>query len=397
MQGRIWFAHMLRGLAAAVVAVHHLGEAFWLANPALAQLAHTEPLCSIPELPHLVVARYAARIGLAGGPLGVALFFLVSGFVIPISLDRVSWKQFLAQRAFRLYPTYWAGLTLTCLVMVLYAMVHEKPRPVPFSAFWRNLTLCRDWLGAPSLDGITWTLEIEIKFYFLCALLTAVSTLQNARALLVSMACLALTLYLTGYLDPSMAERASSLNRLRQVIGCSAPFLPYMFIGTCFYNHYCGRWSTGKLCSMSALLYSLAFVSLRHSPQASQTILFLGSYSTALLAFAAAYILRDRLPHSQVLDWLARVSYPLYCVHGVVGYVLLSEFTSRGVNPYAAIGLTFGIVLVSAYLVHLAVEQPGIRLGRIALKARIPKHWIGTEPPNTAVASPATHGGKVAF
>jgi peptidoglycan/LPS O-acetylase OafA/YrhL len=367
MQGKIWFAHMLRGLAASIVAVHHLGVGFWLANPTIAELAHTAPLSSVPNLPHFAVARRLEQIGLAGGPLGVALFFLVSGFVIPISLEKVRWKEFLIQRIFRLYPTYWAGLTLTCLAMFIYAAVHDVPFAVRFSAYWKNLTLCRDWLWAPSLDGITWTLEIEIKFYLMCALLSTVSTLRSARTLLISMVPLTLVMYLTGDIHDSLAAQAPRLHKLCYIIGCAAPFLPYMFIGTCFYNHFRGYWSTGKLCTLSAVLYGLSFLSLRNSPQAVQATLFLGSYSTALVGFTCAYILRDRLPHSRMLNWLADVSYPLYCIHGVFGYVLLSEFVSRGFRPAVALGFTLGILFPCVYLVHRLVEQPGIRLGKIVL------------------------------
>jgi peptidoglycan/LPS O-acetylase OafA/YrhL len=384
MQGKIWFAHMLRGLAALSVAVHHLCVGFWVVNPAVAELAHTRPLAAIPHLPHLSIARYLAQYGLEGGPLGVAVFFLVSGFVIPISLEKVHWKQFLVQRVFRLYPTYWVGLTLTCGAMLLYAGVHEMPRPVHFSAYWKSLTLCRDWLWAPSLDGITWTLEIEIKFYLVCAFLSAVSSLKSARSLLASMALLALAAHLTGDLHPSLAELAPRLYRLHYVLSCAAPFLPYMYIGTCFYNHFRGYWSTAKACALAAILYILAFVNLRNSPLTDHGTYFLGSYSMALIAFTSAYLLRDRLPQSRVLDGLANISYPLYCVHGVIGYVLLSEMTGRGLNPYAAIGLTFCIVVPCAYLVHLAVEKNSIGLGRRAIQTRFFTHLLSTEPAREA-------------
>src|SRR5207302_7393955 len=111
--------------------------------------------------------------------------------------------------------------------------------------------------------------------------------------------------------------------------------------------------------------YGLSYLSLRNSPQAVQATLFLGSYSTALVGFTAAYIFRDRLPHSRVLNWLADVSYPLYCIHGVVGYVLLSEFQSRGFRPAIALGFTFCVLIPCVCLVHLLVERPGIRLGKM--------------------------------
>ena len=47
------------------------------------------------------------------GHTGVALFFLVSGFVIPGAFDARTRWAFVVSRAWRLWPTYAAGLTLT--------------------------------------------------------------------------------------------------------------------------------------------------------------------------------------------------------------------------------------------------------------------------------------------
>ena len=56
------------------------------------------------------------------GHHGVELFFIISGFVIFMSLERVSSvKEFIYKRFIRLFPTYWACLSLTLLVVSLTA------------------------------------------------------------------------------------------------------------------------------------------------------------------------------------------------------------------------------------------------------------------------------------
>jgi peptidoglycan/LPS O-acetylase OafA/YrhL len=47
------------------------------------------------------------------GQLGVAMFFLVSGFVISISLTKYNIQGFLLARILRIYPTYAVALTVT--------------------------------------------------------------------------------------------------------------------------------------------------------------------------------------------------------------------------------------------------------------------------------------------
>jgi peptidoglycan/LPS O-acetylase OafA/YrhL len=58
------------------------------------------------------------------GKLGVAVFFLVSGFVIPISLTKYDTGAFLIARVLRIYPTYAVALTIT---LASIWMVKEQP------------------------------------------------------------------------------------------------------------------------------------------------------------------------------------------------------------------------------------------------------------------------------
>ena len=58
------------------------------------------------------------------GVFGVSLFFLVSGFVIPMSLKGKNPKNtvynFFIRRFFRLYPTYWFSIILIAVVILLF-------------------------------------------------------------------------------------------------------------------------------------------------------------------------------------------------------------------------------------------------------------------------------------
>ena len=124
---KIWFVHVLRGFAALLVVFCHLGVAFWTNNAAVGQLTGTGDLASISFPPTVAVGVWLGGHGLDTGPLGVALFFLVSGFVIPISLERHSPARFLLNRAFRLYPTYAVGLGIVCASVLAYAWSHGLP------------------------------------------------------------------------------------------------------------------------------------------------------------------------------------------------------------------------------------------------------------------------------
>jgi peptidoglycan/LPS O-acetylase OafA/YrhL len=90
-QHKIQFADTLRGIAAALVMLDHvLG------------LAGLSPTAKFPLL--------------SLGQFGVALFFLVSGFVIPISLPKYSVVGFLTARVFRIYLTSIAAFAIALVV-----------------------------------------------------------------------------------------------------------------------------------------------------------------------------------------------------------------------------------------------------------------------------------------
>ncbi|MCB1887694.1 MAG: acyltransferase, partial [Rhodocyclaceae bacterium] len=110
---------------------------------------------------------------LAGGSLdlgrvGVVIFFAISGFVIPASLSDApgAMKRFAVKRFFRLYPAYWVSVLLASALALAIAD-RADPTPLQFAA---NLTMVQEFFGVVSVQGLYWTLHVELVFYALCAL-----------------------------------------------------------------------------------------------------------------------------------------------------------------------------------------------------------------------------------
>jgi hypothetical protein len=86
----------LRGIAAVCVLLFHLSY-------------HTDPYRQFP-------------IQFPWGHYGVELFFVISGFVILMTLERsASRTEFVISRVTRLYPTYWCAVLFTTCVLALLA------------------------------------------------------------------------------------------------------------------------------------------------------------------------------------------------------------------------------------------------------------------------------------
>lgn len=120
----------------------------------------TKYIESLGDDPVLAQAIYSVT---KFGYLGVDLFFMISGFVIFASaLGRTS-TQFAVSRITRLYPTLWVCVSITALLAVF---LRGPESNITFVKWLANLTLFNTRMGIEDIDGVYWTLAVEIKFYF---------------------------------------------------------------------------------------------------------------------------------------------------------------------------------------------------------------------------------------
>jgi peptidoglycan/LPS O-acetylase OafA/YrhL len=113
---------------------------------------------NIIAFPH--ISRVAAY-----GALGVQLFFIVSGFVILMSSWGRTIPQFVASRISRLFPAYWFAVIATSILLVF--ITNGSIKNVSISQFLVNLTMMQPAVGVKHIDGVYWTLWVELLFYLL--------------------------------------------------------------------------------------------------------------------------------------------------------------------------------------------------------------------------------------
>ena len=168
---KIEFANTLRGFAALAVLISHYLGAFWTRRPAVEYLTNT-PSLSIDLHPTPTIVTWLNAFPIFNwGAVGVAIFFLISGFVIPFTLRKSSLQGFLANRIFRIFPTYIVGFTITLMGIWLGSKYFENKWPFTATeVLIHYIPGLRDILWSRPIDGIVWTLEIEIRFYLVCAL-----------------------------------------------------------------------------------------------------------------------------------------------------------------------------------------------------------------------------------
>ncbi len=161
----------LRGVAASWVVFVHASVGH-----------HIDALeAALPAWVHLVISN---------GRIPVAIFFVLSGFVIAYSVSRYEVNarfvgRFAIRRSIRLDPPYWASIVLTLAFgyasqFFVRGKVYELPdaRSILF-----HLAYLQDITDSPEINPVYWTLSLEVQFYLVfCLLLALAHKLRRDRS-----------------------------------------------------------------------------------------------------------------------------------------------------------------------------------------------------------------------
>ena len=357
---RIAFADLLRGPAALIVVIAHL-VLLYQADPALvARLT----MASLPSAAPAPLAYLPAGVLSGLGPFGVALFFLVSGFVIPLTLDRYAAGPFLVARALRIFPTYLAAFAAGLTALVISSRYWAQPFAYGLGDILLNAALINDLLWRFDILTLIWTLEIEIKFYVLAALflrhfrkptppfLIGTSCVFIAIQVVVSLRCG------TDTLDCWL--RSAPLSGF----AWEGMMIVFMLVGTTFFAAYRQTLRPATAALTIAALVGLFLIGWRYSIFVSLFPATPLAYLAALAVFAVAFLSREKLRHGPVTRALSAISYPLYVVHPLIGYVAIRILTDRGLPLAAATMLALALVVALATLLHVWIEKPTMTLGK---------------------------------
>jgi peptidoglycan/LPS O-acetylase OafA/YrhL len=343
---------------------------FWQNRPAVARLLGAPELSASVPTPPLVAWLNAAPV-LQWGPFGVALFFLITGYVNPFAYARTKAPAYLVGRIFRIYPTYMAGFAISLLALwacrQYFGNTHWPYTPDHVAAhFFPGI---RDTLQYPTIDGIIWTLEIEVRFYIVAAVLAALLRSGDSRVFIAPFVLGAVALGL-GF-DTPWYQYTSTMFNFAMLYRNSADFIVFMFIGTAFHYHHRGRLGAETLLVLVPSLFGL-FLTVQFFAPVINGLPYMWSYGLALIVFSfAATRLRD-WRGNRVTRFFASISYPLYVVHGLLGYTVMRIVMDRSQQPLLAVSLALVCAIVAAWLLHVVVEQPTHRLGK-RLAARLPR------------------------
>lgn len=337
----------LRLVAALMVAAYH-----FLGTPTPHFWGRTEIRDFAPFLHE--ISRY--------GWLGVEFFFAISGFVICMSCWGRTPGQFTVSRVARLFPAYWCAVLLVVALVLVSRMGHwpAATRIDPRTVLG-NLTMAPGPLGLEPVDGVSWTLWVEARFYLLMAILLAFG-LSYRRVVAFCGAWLlagviALELH-SPLLDEILLPRYTGLFVAGIVLHLMHRFgqslLLWLLLGF--------AWSY-ELTVLDIRVVDHATVPTGESPPSWAGCAAVLTVCLGLLALAGVGGPPARL-RWRPLVVAGGLTYPFYLLHQSIGIPvakgLVQVFPRLGPLPATAVSVV--CVLGLSLLVHTTVER---RLGRL--------------------------------
>lgn len=282
------------------------------------------------------VARY--------GGLGVDVFFVVSGFIVPYAMQRGryslrAWPTFMWKRLVRLEPPYLVSIALLIaldLVVMLTPWSSGEPPEWTVPQVASHVGYLTELMGLSWLNPVYWSLAIELQFYLLCALIV-----PALGALKTQLTRIALVFALAA--SPLIAPGAPAFTLV--------PYLPIFALGLLTFLVASTLIERRPFWFALVALVTLVFATL--------------PLPTALAGSAAAILIASvRLPRLAPIAWLGMLSYSLYLSHVPIG-VRVFNFGARlpatAWLELALVMLALMLSLGAAYALYVAVERPSRR------------------------------------
>ena len=322
---RVEFANNLRGLAIlGVLACHYLGI-FWNEREVASRFAN---------FPYLDPAVYPSPRWIQIipdvdwfdlGAVSVGLFFIISGFVIPFGLPSATRTSFFIGRFLRLYPTYIAGFLVSLLSLKFAAMIFATEFPHGIRAVLPHFVPgIHDLLFARPIDGVIWTLEIEIKFYFICMVVMPLFRQKSLKDFYIPLFLSAAQLYLFLYSGRIDFEYS-------KLFSFNASYLTFIFIGVAGHYAYERLISQHEALLLSSFLLTSFIWQLKNYPEPA-LYRSAASYLLSFALFCIAYKLPRFFENNACLTFFANISFPLYASHGLFGYAFMAYLLASGYN-----------------------------------------------------------------
>jgi peptidoglycan/LPS O-acetylase OafA/YrhL len=276
----------------------------------------------------------------------VHVFFVISGVVITMTLYRCKGPiDFAVRRFARLFPTYFVAASIIFVLTRIYL----PDLSVSFVDYLKNLSMMAENLGARYVDGVFWSLAVEVKFYFWMAV--SYWVLRDRfwiGAVVVAVAGMGLNRIWHGFADQVLIQPYISF------------FLWGIALRLVLFESKIWAGAVTALVGVCAYALNAGFISLDNGPSWAANLFVLATIALLVVTVVTRTL---ALPF---LALLGRWSYALYLIHENIGLMVIRALKQVGASDVLAqLGAALTCISGSALLFYL-IEQPAERMLRKA-------------------------------
>lgn len=312
------------------------------------------------------------------GRYGVAVFFLISGYLIPSSIKEEPYglRKFLVGRFFRLYPLYWVSLATAVLILPLL-----REQRFPMWLILENITMLQMLFGGidSNIIGAYWSLSVELVFYGACVCLLLLGLIHRSATptyVLIGFGCLMVTASVWDVCFPGV------MARLTMKVSTFSMYLQLMFLGQVVRFRKDGReWSFTLAIAMTFLALSIYCLCRQYSGRFEIGLTPLAVFTStgaAIATFLAGPFLS--VLRARVALYLGQISYGIYLFHPLAGAAVRNviPFAGNLTQTATVVGLVVVMSVMVAALGNVLIEKPFLRMGRHLQKRNSSSRSVAT-------------------
>ena len=278
------------------------------------------------------------------GFLGVDFFFIISGFVILMSVQGKTPSSFVQSRCIRLFPAFWLAASLTALVCLFWGPDMFKPQ---LGQYLLNLTMLSGFLGVESIDGVYWTLFVEILFYIFVLIILLLKQLRH------------IVFYLSLWLIFSFISAIIYIPWIIQyvfILNWACYFVAGAVLFLIMKNGMNRQYAALLLSAYGIAIYRIPsrFDSLSTTYATNFSVLTGVLLVTGIFVVMTLVALRkiQLSKRKKLIAIFGSISYPVYLIHHNAGFVYMANMEPF-MNKHVVLGTLFIIVMMTAYGITL--------------------------------------------
>ena len=385
------------------------------------------------------------------GDYGVFVFFLISGYIVPASLERKgSVRTFWVSRLFRLYPLYLLAVAIAVALYMVHVGGLRGEGADPETSILSQMLMMSNVLAGQNLPNVVWSLSYEMIFYLLLTALFMARVHRRSSRFALAFGAAAVALggllpqaYFTSNLwSPRIIALladlvvltglafAVALRGMPRLVGAALAamvgltllafngtwlfpwealsILALMFTGTMLYRAEQGQYSWRKAIAIAVAVLGLAIAAgvWHHNPgnmsahdQFIWERTWFMSVFVAGLTFGIGLALRH-VTWPRILTWLGLISYSIYLLHPALIEVFrhLTWTSHHSFWIQVLLDALFVAVLIAVCsATYLLVERPMQEVGRRLARRLDDRFGPDRFPVRMPAPEPAlAHGSRTA-